>query len=68
MSWGLRSLASLAAHNTQYVAKDPSVIRYWTAAKSGKHVTQNEWQSFYKSIEAGTTAYQRRDVERDLSK
>jgi hypothetical protein len=68
MSWGLRSLVSLAVHNVQYVLEDPAVVRYWKEARSGKNVTLPEWQYFYKSIEAGTTRYQKRNVEKDLSK
>jgi hypothetical protein len=68
MKWGLESLVSLAIHDVQYVCPDPNIIQYWKVESSGKHVTQDDWVALHKSIYAGETRYQRRDVEKDLSR
>lgn len=67
MRWSLSSLSDLAAANAVYVMEDPGVIQYWKKP-SGKGVSLAEWTALYKSIEAGTTRFEERNIDKDLGK
>lgn len=65
MKWSLSSLLDLAAAHTIYVMEDSNIIQYWMFP-SGRGVSLAQWTTLYKSIEAGTTRFEGRNVDEDL--